>query len=520
MKKLFISVALMLCFSLTQNAQNTGYLRVGINGSLEKIERVSTGGYITVGSDSVYKVQIIRWDDNFNMLWKYKVTDALCTGSFPKIVEANDGSFYFMSSSTEHTSSTYILKISSTGTLLWQKVYYLSSGNLYSQALSKASGTDNGFLFGGGQCTLNNYIIKCDANGGIVWQYQYFYPLSTGVITCWSIIPEGTGYVVSSGYNINSLLTMKLDALGTVLSHSAYTYTGMQIIPMRIVKLNATGGYAIMGNYNNSNNNKTEFVAFYNNALVLQSFNELTVTYTQFTLNDITAINNGRNVVVDGSIYDGSAFTLVTIKLANTGSVVWKKRAAGNTSTSNKNVEFRGIAAYGNSTVHAGQGYNEGRVVAVMDTNGNGLCNDVAFAMTNVHPTLTLQSQTITPAASSVIVTDVTYTYNNSASTSKYLYCGNLSGLEENESTQTISTSISPNPANSECVISFAGEEIGANAQITIYSISGQAVYSTTIAANCVSKTIDVRSLTEGLYLVQIRSENQVLANKRLIILR
>ena len=315
MKKLLFTTILILCFSFSKS-QNTAYFKVANTGYADKIERVSTGGYITIGNDSAYKLQVIRWDNNFNMMWKYKFADANISNGFPKIVEANDGNFYFMSVSLEHTGSTYIVKINSDGALVWQKIYYLASGNMNSEMLSKASGTDNGFLFGGGQCTLNNYIIKCDQDGNIVWQQQYFYPLSTGVTTCWSIIPDGNNYIVSSGYNINSLLTMKLDASGNVLSHTAYTYTGMQIVPTRIVKLNDTGGYAVMGNYNSSNNNKTEFVAIFNQALNLLTFNELTVTYDQFVLNDITAINNGRSVIVDGSIYDGSAFTIAMINIS------------------------------------------------------------------------------------------------------------------------------------------------------------------------------------------------------------
>ena len=300
-------------------------------------------------------------------------------------------------------------------------------------AFSKAAGTDNGFLFGGGQCTLSNYIIKCNASGDIEWQKQYIYPLSTGVITCFSIIPEGSGYVVSSGYNINSLLTMKMDASGNVLSHSAYTYTGMQILPTRIVKLNSTGGYAILGNYNNSNDNKTEFTAFYDSGLNLLTFNQLTVTYTQFILWDIASVNNGDNVVLNGSIMDNTGFKEAIIKLSGSGNVVWKKMATGNSNLSNKNVEFRGVALKGNSTVNAGFGYNEGCVMSVIDDNGNGLCNEVPFDLTNVQPSLTRQSQTITVAPSTAISATVNYTGTTTVSSTKEVICGNL-GIDDGTS--------------------------------------------------------------------------------------
>ncbi|MBK5285391.1 MAG: hypothetical protein JJE25_08290, partial [Bacteroidia bacterium] len=422
-----ISVLLFCLSALLSNAQSTAYLKVSNHGTMDKIERVSSGGYISLGNDSTNKILLVRWDDNFNPVWKYRFTDAAIVGYWYSVKEANDGSFYLMLTTTGHGSSASVLKFSSSGTLLWQKEYYFTFGALSAMVLSKASGTDNGFLFGGGQCAESNYIVKCDSSGNIQWQYQYSYPLASGVITCWSIITEGNNYVVSSGYNVNSLLTFRLDPLGSVIAQSAYTYPGMQILPTRLVKLNSTGGYALLGNYNNSNNNKTEFVAIYNSNLTMLSFNELTVTYTQFILTDIAAINNGQNVILDGSIYDNSIFYIATINLSNSGSLVWKHLARGNTTTSNLNVQFNGVTALGNSTVHCGAGYYEGTVVSVMDSAGNGLCNTLPFNLTNVSRTLTLQSPTINVITSLASVAPVTYSYDNSPVFNKTFYCGSLS---------------------------------------------------------------------------------------------
>ena len=113
MKKLTSTLLLLLCFTFAQS-QTTAYLKVANNGNFEKIEKVSSGGYITVGYDSAYKVQVIRWDASFNIQWKYTFTDAHISAVFPRIVEANDGSFYLMTASNEQTASTLIVKFSST----------------------------------------------------------------------------------------------------------------------------------------------------------------------------------------------------------------------------------------------------------------------------------------------------------------------------------------------------------------------------------------------------------------------
>lgn len=514
MKRTFLLIIIALTFGFI-NAQTPVYLKVSEHGSFENIEHLNSGGYITVGYDSVYKLQITRWDESFSPIWNYKFTDANITSVSPKIVEANDGNFYFMTASNEHTGSTLIVKFSSAGSLLWQKIYYITTGNMNSFSLSKAIVGDNGFLFGGGQCTLNNYVIKCDQTGNIEWQTQYYYPLSTGVTTCLSIIPDGNNYVLTSSYNVNSLLISKVSALGTVVSQSAYTYTGMQIVPIKMVKLNQNGGYAVVGNYNNSNDNKTEFVAIYNSLLELLSFNELTVTYTQFTLRDIVAINNGRNVVVSGNIYDNSAFNQAVVCLSNTGSVVWKKRAEGNVG-SNRNVEFRGITQKGNYIVNAGHGYNDGSVISMLDTNGNGLCNNITFNLVNSHKTLALQTSSITPTTSTVLNSTVNYTHNSLGSYSKYIYCGELSTMDIESSTPLFS--IFPNPAQDKVYISFSMNTIGQNASILIYDLTGKLIckYSNLGTNNQVE--IDTSNLKQGVYLIQIKGNNGLSEVRKLII--
>src|SRR6185503_19003567 len=113
------------------------------------------------------------------------------------------------------SGSAMVTKFSSAGLILWQRDYYVSGGSLSAYALSKAVIGDNGFLIGGNSPLINNFIIKCDQDGNIQWQNQYYYTLASGGVTAWSILPDGNTYVVSSGYNTNSLLTFRIDMSGT-----------------------------------------------------------------------------------------------------------------------------------------------------------------------------------------------------------------------------------------------------------------------------------------------------------------
>jgi hypothetical protein len=496
MKKLLLFTLLFSLCAIWAQSQTTAYLKVSDDYCLDRIEKVTGGGYITVAHGSAYNPIIIRYDDYFNMLWQHTFTDTLIMYSAPKIIEANDGSFYFMSRSKEHNLCTLIVKFSSSGELLWQHIYYLSASGSGSLGLSKAVAGDNGFLFGGGACAEHNFIVKCSPDGNIEWQYDYGYPGTYGVMGCCSIIPDGQDYITLSSYNANALLPIKISSSGTLIAYTDYTYTGAQIIPQRMLKLNSTGGYAILGQYNGSTNNKTAFVAILGQSLNLFAFNELMVTYDQFFLYDITSINNGNNLIVNGSVMDSLKWTAVIINLSNNGNIVWKRRASGNTSTTNKNVEFFALTAFGNKTIHTGCGQNEGSVVAVIDSGGNGLCNEEELNVSNVYRTLNLHSETMIVMPSAIQKANVAYAYTNTASCNKHIYCGNLSGIEDNGEPASIITTLFPNPATTTLTI----EGISTTTTAEVYDISGKLLFTKQLNNN----QIDISSLARGLYFIKL----------------
>jgi hypothetical protein len=326
-------------------------------------------------------------------------------------------------------------------------------------------------------------------------------------------LPEGNNYVVSAGYNVNSLLTYRLDSAGAILAHTAYTYSGMQIIPKRMVKLNSTGGYAILGHYNNSNNNQTQFLAIFSNSLALTSFNELTINgYTQFELHDITAINNGQNLILNGSIYNNSAFYVAMMNVSNTGTIVWKTLATGNSGMPILSVEFRAVTSLGNSTIHMGHGYYEGAVFGIIDSAGNGLCNTLPFNVSNVTRILSLQNSILVATPSSAIAAMANYIYTTNVFTTQHFYCGSLpTSIDETESS---SVNIYPNPASNQVTIY---DVQGAILQIEIYNALGEKVLSQQPATSQGQLTIDVSDLTPGIYFVRLANESEFVIRKVLV---
>jgi hypothetical protein len=508
----FLTALLFFTLVITSSRAQTAYIKTDNSGTLNKIVRLSGGGFVTHGYDANYKNEIMRWDDNFTPLWKVKLTEATATGgNFNNVIEGNDGSIYAAAYTTQNAGSIIIMKISSTGTVLWQKMYSIPGNTLLLvTSLAKGAGTDNGFIFGSGQCALANCLVKCDENGNILWQKQYMFTSSTGGETCWSILPETGGYTVSSSYGSNSLLTYKIDAAGTVTSGKAYTYTGMQIVPSRIVKLNSSNGYAIMGNYNSTNNNKTEFVAFYDNSLTLTSFKELTVTYDQFILDDITAVNNGQNVVVNGNIYHNSVFYQAIINLQVNGGIVWKYRGGGTSSAANKSVHFRGIAPWGNRIVSVGGGINEGQVVSVMDSAGTGICSPITFDVTSPSKTLTVQTGVVSGGAANITAASVSLPTVTTMTNTLTTVCGSLVTAVNEVKTEEIS--IYPSPADDHFSIRSGSNK---SIMMSVISSDGKLMMRQPLNSNSI---INTSGWTPGLYSVRI-SDNKQVYNKKVLVM-
>lgn len=506
-------ISLVLILAILTNyasSQYIGYMKIAERFSLGTIKHISSGGYITIGEDNSHNPQIMRWNDQFDTLWTILITDTNIVFEIPQIIEANDGNFYYMNTSQEHSGCTLIIKISSSGNIIWQKLYYLNEGQFFPKTLSKAAGSDNGFVIGGSQCFAKNFVVKCDQDGNLEWQNQYYFSLAVNGGYCTSIVADSNEYIISGGYlatidNAYVLLTSKLDTAGNVKAQSAYTYSSKQIVPVKIEKLNSTGGYAILGNYNGGTNK--EFIAIYDSILNLQTFNELTVNYSELYLLDITTINNGHNIIATGFIYDSTKFTTAIINLSKNGTIIWKKRSHGVIDQNITNVQFNS-ATYNDSTiVNCGSSFYDGGVIGIVDTLGNGLCNNDQFDLINYHKSLGIQSGSFYIDSLNLLIDTVNYTNTSCNYTQKEVYCEGMSNIMEDESNLENTFMLYPNPVINTLII-----ETSLNSNIEISTIEGHIIKSVLSHGN--STTVDLTEFSSGIYFVRLITNNGIMIKK------
>lgn len=147
----------------------------------------STDGDISNNPNGGSKWWILKLDNMGNLLWEQIIAIGL-GGSCLDVVEDLNGNLYFMGyCALNGTVSTFdvditLLKMNSSGTVLWDKQYGSPNGDEYGASISPTA--DGGFILGSttqpNSGTLaNNYgqrdyhIIKVDGNGNFIWERNY-----------------------------------------------------------------------------------------------------------------------------------------------------------------------------------------------------------------------------------------------------------------------------------------------------------------------------------------------------------
>ncbi len=120
-------------------------------------------------------------------------------------------------------------------------------------------------------------------------------------------------------------------------------------------------------------------------------------------------------------------------------------------------------------------------------------------------------SQSYTPTANgnyAVIVTDNTTSCSGTSS------CNLITSVGINEINKLSKIIISPNPFNSQTIITFAEEEN--HATVKIIDIVGKEIKSTTISGK--QLVIEKGEMKEGIYFIQIMDENKNIITKKIIV--
>ena len=233
------------------------------------IVQASDGGYLALGYSASYSVAgdedlyIAKLGANGNLLWN-KTFGGPDNEEAGQVIRTSDGGYLLLSlvnSPIDHSViSTFIVKIDANGNAQWSKTYAAASFGAGSCLLQ----VNDGYLVGGYSTVANNsedfLLFKISSTGTMLWNKTYSGPLNESIVDLISPTSDG-GYVIAGAsghlgtyFEKNDLLFMvKTDANGNMQwNKTLHTETGNDTTVYQFGRgaiQTLDGGYAFAGFY-------------------------------------------------------------------------------------------------------------------------------------------------------------------------------------------------------------------------------------------------------------------------------
>jgi uncharacterized delta-60 repeat protein len=258
------------------------------------------------------------------------------TGSDTLIIRKTSDGGYIVAGGTSSFGTgamdAWVMKLNSTGSAEWQKVY---GGDNFDCACSVVQASDGGYIVAGytasfGAGGYDFWVLKLDTTGSATWQKTY----GTGDDEYALPVAQTSdgGYIVAGetrplGGGLKDLLVLKLNSMGSVEWQK--TYGGSASEWARSVVQTSDGGYAIAGYTNSFGAGGDDFWL-----LRLNSSGSIVWQKAYGGIYDdcgesMQQTSDGGYVVTGPTNLFGGGGDLLVLKLNSTGSVDWQKTYGG-----------------------------------------------------------------------------------------------------------------------------------------------------------------------------------------------
>ncbi len=240
-----------------------------ILGFTEGIDIIKTSdGNLAVTGILNNQIALFKFDTNLNLLWYKEYVSSTDYGYGVRLIQAADGGYMIAgyvenySSTLGYTDAGCVLKTTSDGSLSWLKQYFELGDNYITDIVSTTDG-NYAFLassYSNSSETLDtSYVVKINSSGTVIWS-KY---LSTSVLDqdATTMIPTSDGGLVVSGsidrfvnrngteFHITQPMMFKLDQNGSLLWSKASDNNLIADIYLWGVTEDKDGGYVATGQY-------------------------------------------------------------------------------------------------------------------------------------------------------------------------------------------------------------------------------------------------------------------------------
>jgi len=204
------------------------YGGTGNVASPDTVQQTSDGGYIIAGEmmaigSTTMAGWVLKLDGSGTVLWQ-NTYNANQFDHFYFVQQTSDSGYIVagLSSTTTLplTSYAWIVKLSSSGSVVWNKTYGVT-GSDYAAIVRQTS--DGGYIVAGAiglvSGNSNTWVLKLDSSGNVMWQKAYggggdWYPGGIQQTSDGGYV--SAGITAAFGSNISDAWVMKLDGYGDI----------------------------------------------------------------------------------------------------------------------------------------------------------------------------------------------------------------------------------------------------------------------------------------------------------------
>jgi uncharacterized delta-60 repeat protein len=218
---------------------------LGLGDEAYSIQQTNDGGYIVGGSIVIgsWEIWVLKFSFNGDIEWQ-KSYGRSFTDIARSIQQTGDGGYIVAGKTGEsiYVLDIWILKLSSDGTIEWQKKY---GGSQPEEASSIQQTNDGGYIVAGytesfGAGSQDLWILKLNSAGDIEWQKTY-----GGSERAYSIQQTNDGGYIVAGLGSGDFLILKLASDGTIEWQKGYGGSGSG--SAHSIQQTSDGGYIVAG---------------------------------------------------------------------------------------------------------------------------------------------------------------------------------------------------------------------------------------------------------------------------------
>lgn len=462
------------------------------------------GGIIICGktNSTPHDAIMLKTDNVGAVQWSQKLTGS-GDEAFQCIRPTTDGGYIavgYTSTSGAGGKDVLLVKLTSTGVISWSKTYGTSTDDM---GYDVKQTTDGGYIItGDAKKSLNStvgavYLIKTDNAGGLTWSNMWGAGIGNEGKTV--IQTSDGGYFVAGNASNGFFYVIKTTGTGTISWARTNLATAMTSGNLSQAIQTADGGYALIGNAIATSNNDIDIALVkINSTGVVQWWKTYGGTSIDFGLG-VQEIS-GNFLVMGYTTSFGTFSDPVILRVGSTGTLNSAKTTSGvGTLYDGSFLSKSPDGAYVYASTR-----NNGVYLFKSDGSGATGCNMPTAALTDNSFTAFMDNATTPNSSGTTLVNSPAFTTAALTLTAGAL-CNSV-GILEKEQNEFFS--MYPNPAHTFVKIILEKGD-GSSVLVEIKDVLGKTVYSASNESNLSSINIDITSIPNGVYFLNVGSAHQ-----------